>query len=237
MKVLVVEDDPDTTEMMRVIMKRAGHVAETAATGEDGLWMATEFAFDVVVLDWDLPQPDGLEVCKELRARERWMPILMLTGHAGIDKRVAGLNAGADDYLTKPFAPQELTARLNALGRRAPRERPTEMSAGDLVFDPAAREVRRGGTTIPLRPKELALLELFMRRPDEVLSRAEILDQAWDMAYDGMSNVVDVQIRQLRKKIDEPFGRETIETVPRVGYRLRSTTAPAGPEPEPVPAG
>jgi two-component system OmpR family response regulator len=225
MRVLLVEDDADTRAMVQAMLKRIGHVAETAANGEDGLWMATEFDFDVVILDWDMPGPDGIEVCQALRARERWMPILMLTGNSAVEKKVIGLNAGADDYLTKPFAPQELEARLNALGRRVPQERPTVLVNGDLVFDPAARQCRRGDTVISLRPKEFALLELFMRRPGEVLSRGEILDRAWDMAYDGMSNVVDVQVRLLRQKIDKPFGRDTIETVPRVGYRLRAESA------------
>ena len=221
MRVLLVEDDEDTAALVRSVMRRAGHVLEVAPTAQDGLWMGTEFEFDVVVLDWDLPDGTGVDLCQTLRGQERWAPILMLTGHGQVERRVAGLNAGADDYLTKPFAPEELVARVNALGRRAPQQRPTVLRHGDLEVDPAARLVRRAGTVVDLRPKEFALLELFMRRPGEALSRSEILDRAWDMAYDGMSNVVDVHVRSLRNKVDRPFGCDTIETVPRVGYRLR----------------
>jgi two-component system OmpR family response regulator len=219
-RALLVEDDPETAGMVSLMLGRGGHVVEVAATGDDALWMATEFDFDVVVLDWDLPGPNGLSVCQELRARGRWMPILMLTGHGAVDDRVSGLRAGADDYLTKPFAVEELVARLEALTRRAPRERPTVLTVGDLELDPAARTVRRAGTDVALRPKEFSLLELLMRRPGEVLERAEILDKVWDLNFDGMSNVVDAHIKALRAKVDKPFGRESIETVWRVGYRL-----------------
>jgi two-component system OmpR family response regulator len=218
---LLVEDDREVSSMLHAMLTREGHVVECAYDGPDGLWMGTEFDFDVIVLDWSLPPPDGIEVCRELRARGRWMPILMLTANSAVEQRVAGLRAGADDYLTKPFAVEELEARMEALARRAPTERPTLLTVGDLVLDPAARTVRRGDTDIALRPKEFALLELFMRRPGEVLDRAEILDRAWDMNYDGMSNVIDVHVRSLRAKVDKPFGVETIETVWRVGYRLR----------------
>lgn len=221
MRMLLVEDDREVSSMLHAMLTREGHVVECAYDGQDGLWMGTEFDFDVIVLDWSLPPPDGIEVCRELRARGRWMPILMLTANSAVDQRVAGLRAGADDYLTKPFAVEELEARMEALARRAPTERPTLLTVGDLVLDPAARTVRRGVTDIALRPKEFALLELFMRRPGEVLDRAEILDRAWDMNYDGMSNVIDVHVRALRAKVDKPFGVETIETVWRVGYRLR----------------
>lgn len=221
MRMLLVEDDREVSSMLHAMLTREGHVVECAYDGQDGLWMGTEFDFDVIVLDWSLPPPDGIEVCRELRARGRWMPILMLTANSAVDQRVAGLRAGADDYLTKPFAVEELEARMHALARRAPTERPTLLTVGDLVLDPAARTVRRGDTDIALRPKEFALLELFMRRPGEVLDRAEILDRAWDMNYDGMSNVIDVHVRALRAKVDKPFGVETIETVWRVGYRLR----------------
>ncbi len=216
----MVEDDPQLCDLLRVMLARDGHVSEVAGTGDDGLWMATEFDFDVVILDWSLPTRDGLSVCQALRDRGRWMPILMLTGNTAVAQRVAGLRAGADDYLTKPFAAEELTARLEAIVRRAPVARPTVLEAGSLTLDPASHEVRRGGVEIALRPKEFSLLELFMRRIGEVLDRGEILDRAWDMHFDGMSNVVDVHVRALRAKIDKPFGCESIETVWRVGYRL-----------------
>ncbi len=223
MRVLTVEDDPAISTMVAAMLGREGHRVEVAETAEEGLWMATEFDFDVVLLDRVLPGgQDGLAICEELRERGRWMPILMLTGQSAVDERVAGLRAGADDYLTKPFDISELSARLLALGRRAPKERPTVMTVGDLVVDPAARTVTRGGTAVSLRPREFSLLELLVRRVGEVLSRAEILDQVWDMNYDGMSNVVDAHVKSLRNKIDKPFGRETIETVWRVGYRLRT---------------
>jgi two-component system OmpR family response regulator len=221
MRVLVVEDDEELNGLVRKVLEAEGHVVESATTGADGLWLASEFDFDVVVLDWDLPDLDGLEVCRRLRDADRWMAVLMLTGHRDVQNRVAGLNAGSDDYLTKPFAMDELKARLRALARRAPSARPTVLRAGDLELDPASRQVRRGEATIDLRPKEFSLLELLMRRAGEVLPRSEILEQAWDMNYDGMSNVVDAQVRALRNKIDRPFGCESIKTVWRVGYLLQ----------------
>jgi two-component system OmpR family response regulator len=221
-RILVVEDDIDVSGMVRAVLMREGHVVEVAATGPDGLWMATEFDFDIVVLDWNLPGAEGIEVCQALRARERWMPIIMLTANAAVDSRVLGLRSGADDYLAKPFAVEELSARIQALGRRAPVERPSVLRTGDLSLDPASHAVTRGDTPIALRPKEFSLLELFMRRAGEVLDRAEILDRVWDMNFDGMSNVVDVHVKSLRGKIDKPFGTDTIETIWRVGYRLRT---------------
>ena len=219
----MVEDDVDALELVRIVLQRDGHIVETASSGSDGLWMATEFDFDVVVLDRGLPAPDGLTVCEDLRERGRWMPILMLTGLAETAMRVEGLRAGADDYLVKPFAPDELVARVQALARRAPVERPSVLTAGDISLDPASHDVRRGTTQIALRPKEFSLLELFMRRQGEVLPRAEILDRVWDMNFDGMSNVVDVHVKSLRAKIDKPFDRQSIETIWRVGYRFCNT--------------
>jgi len=224
MRVLVVEDDEDARALAQLVIEMDGHVVETAASGTDALWMATEFSFDVVVLDRGLPGSDGLSVCTELRDRGRWMPILMLTGMGETACRVEGLRAGADDYLVKPYAPDELVARVQALARRAPVERPTVLTVGDLTLDPASHEVRRGDVRIGLRPKEYALLELFLRRPDTVLSRAEIMDQVWDMNFDGMSNVIDVHVKSLRAKVDKPFGRESIETIWRVGYRFASAS-------------
>ena len=222
MRLLVVEDDADTSRMLRHSLSSEQHVVEVASDGSEGLWMATEFDFDVVILDWTLPDLSGIEVCRTMRERERWTPVLMLTGNTEVHQRVTGLNAGADDYLTKPFALDELKARVNALGRRAPQERPTVLQVGDLTLDPSTREVKRGDEVISLRPKEFALLHLLMRRNGEVLDRAEILDRIWDMNFDGMSNVVDVHVKSLRAKIDKPFQRDSIETVWRVGYRLRT---------------
>jgi two-component system OmpR family response regulator len=225
MRVLVVEDDLDTSLLIRHSLQVDGHTVEATGLGHDGIWMATEFDFDLLVLDWSLPDTTGIEICRTLRANERWTPILMLTGNSEVHQRVLGLTSGADDYLTKPFAVDELRARVQALGRRAPQARPTVLQVGDLTLDPATREVRRGDRLIDLRPKEFALLHLMMRRDGEVLDRAEILDQVWDMNFDGMSNVVDVHVKALRAKIDKPFGVESIETVWRVGYRLRACTA------------
>lgn len=222
MRLLVVEDDPDTSGLLRRALVGEQHVVEVADLGAEGIWMATEFDFDLMILDWTLPDVSGIEVCQTVRERGRWMPILMLTGNAEVHQRVTGLNAGADDYLTKPFAIAELKARVQALGRRTPQERPTVLQIGDLTLDPSTRVVKRGDQEIALRPKEFALLHLLMRRGGEVLGRGEILDQIWDMNFDGMSNVVDVHVKSLRAKIDKPFETDSIETVWRVGYRLRT---------------
>jgi two-component system OmpR family response regulator len=167
-----------------------------------------------------LPDTDGFDVCRRIRAARVWTPILMLTARDTVEDRVTGLDAGADDYLAKPFSLAELMARLRALVRRGAAERPVVLTVGDLSLDPSTRRVHRGGTDIDLSPRETALLEVFMRRPDQVLSRDQLLDHAWDIAYDNRSNVVDVYVRYLREKIDRPFGRATLETVRGVGYRL-----------------
>jgi two-component system, OmpR family, response regulator len=174
------------------------------------------------VLDVMLPGFNGFETCRRLRSGGVWAPVLMLTARDSVEDRVAGLDTGADDYLVKPFAFAELLARLRALVRRGDLERPSVLSVGDITLDPASREVARGGAEIPLSAKEFALLETFMRRPGEALSRIYLLEHAWDFAYENRSNVVDVFVRHLRRKIDEPFGRRSIETVRGVGYRLRS---------------
>ena len=167
-----------------------------------------------------LPGMDGLTVCRLLREREVWTPILMLTARDAIDDRIAGLDTGADDYLTKPFAFSELLARIRALARRAPHERPTLLRVGDLTLDPAAHRVQRGEIDIELSAKEFGLLEVFMRNPGVALSRVQLLDGAWDLAFESTSNVVDVYVRYLREKIDRPFERTTLKTVRGVGYRL-----------------
>ena len=208
--------------LIRRGLVQEGFAADLAGTGEDALWMAASHDYDVIVLDVMLPGFNGFETCRRLRSGGVWAPVLMLTARDSVEDRVAGLDTGADDYLVKPFAFAELLARLRALVRRGDLERPSVLSVGDLRLDPASREVARGGAEIPLSAKEFALLETFMRRPGEVLSRIYLLEHAWDFAYENRSNVVDVFVRHLRRKIDEPFGRRSIETVRGVGYRLRS---------------
>ena len=221
MRVLVVEDQPKMASLVRRGLVEEGHGADVAAKGEDAVWMAGAHPYDAIVLDVMLPGVDGFETCRRLRTAGVWTPVLMLTARDSVDDRVAGLDAGADDYLTKPFSLAELLARLRALARRGAVERPTEILVGDLRLDPASRRVRRGEAQIALSPKEFALLEVFMRRPGQVLSRLQLLEHAWDFAYEHRSNVVDVYIRYLRDKIDRPFGRASIETVRGAGYRLR----------------
>jgi two-component system OmpR family response regulator len=221
MRALVVEDESKMAALLRRGLLEEGYAVDVAPTGEDGAWLGNENDYDVILLDAMLPDIDGFEVCRRLRTAGRWSPILMLTARDGVLDRVAGLDAGADDYLTKPFSFDELFARIRALLRRGPSERPTVLAAGGLVLDPATRRVRRDDAEIDLTPKEFALLELFLRHRGEALSRTRILEHVWDFAYDGDSNVVDVYVRYLREKVDRPFGHRSIETVRGVGYRLR----------------
>jgi two-component system OmpR family response regulator len=195
--------------------------ADVAGKGEDALWMAGSTTYDAVVLDVMLPGIDGFETCRRLRGDGVWTPVLMLTARDGVRDRVAGLDGGADDYLTKPFALDELLARLRALARRGPVERPTVLEVGTLRLDPATRRVWRGDTEIELSTKAFALLEILMSRPGSVVSRFDLLEGAWDSGYEHRSNVIDVHIRQLRAGVDKPFGVQSIETVRGVGYRLR----------------
>ena len=220
MRVLVVEDETKLRELLRRGLGEEGYTADVADRGEEALWMAHAVSYDAIVLDVMLPGADGFEVCRRLRGNGVWAPVLMLTARDEIDDRVNGLDAGADDYLTKPFAFEELLARLRALSRRAPVERPSVIEVGDLRLDPAAHRAWRGKQELDLTAKEFALLELFMRRPGMTLSRTQLLDGAWDIAFESRSNVVDVYVRYLRDKIDRPFGRSTIQTVRGVGYRL-----------------
>jgi two-component system OmpR family response regulator len=217
---LVVEDDPAMSAMLTRSLRREGYAVDPVGTGTDAVWGITETAYDVVVLDAMIPAPDGFEVCRQVRERGRWVPVLMLTARDAMTDKVRGLDAGADDYLTKPFALAELLARVRALTRREPLERPTELRVGDLVLNPASRSVLRGGRRIALSAKEFALLHELMRRSGETLSRTHLIEHVWDFAYDGGSNVVDVYIRYLRDKVDRPFGRDTIQTDRGVGYRL-----------------
>jgi two-component system OmpR family response regulator len=191
-------------------------------TGEDALWMGPANAYDVIVLDVNLPGIDGFETCRRLREEGIWAPVLMLTARDAIEDRVAGLDGGADDYLTKPFSFAELLARLRALARRGRAERPTELQVGTLRLDPATRRVRRHEVGIELSAKEFALLETFMRRPGEVLSRMDLLEHAWGSGSKQRSNVVDVYVGYLRAKLDRPFRCRSIETVRGAGYRLRA---------------
>jgi two-component system, OmpR family, response regulator len=221
MRVLMVEDDVKMAGLVRRGLEEDGHAADMASRGEDAVWMAQAHPYDAIVLDVMLPGLSGFEACRRLRNAGVWSPILMLTARDGVDDRVAGLDAGADDYLTKPFSFAELLARLRALARRGSSERPVELVVDDLRLDPASRRVWRGDAEVALSPKEFALLETFMRRPGQVLSRLQLLDHAWDFAYENRSNVVDVYIRYLREKLDRPFGKSSFETVRGVGYRLR----------------
>jgi two-component system OmpR family response regulator len=220
-RVLVVEDELKLAALLRRGLTEEGHAVDVGRSGEDALWMAGASEYDAVVLDLMLPGIDGVEVCRRLRADAVWSPILILTARDALADRIAGLDAGADDYLTKPFAFGELLARLRALVRRGSPERPAVLAVGDLELDPATREVHRGGTAIQLSSKEFALLETFMRRPGRVLTRYELLEHAWDYGYENRSNVVDVYVRYLREKVDRPFGRHSLETVRGAGYRLR----------------
>jgi len=225
MRVLIVEDELKMASLVRRGLTEEGHAADIAATGDDALWMAEAHPYDAIVLDVMLPGLNGFETCRELRKAGVWVPVLMLTARDAVDDRVAGLDAGADDYLTKPFSFAELLARLRALVRRGSIERPTVVVVGDLRLDPAARKVWRGDREINLSPKEFALLEAFMRRPGQALSRLQLLEHAWDFAYENRSNVIDVYVRYLREKIDRPFGATSLETVRGVGYRLREESA------------
>ena len=222
MRVLIVEDEAKLAKLLERGLREEGYAADIAGRGEDALWMAAAASYDVLVLDVMLPGVDGFEVCRRLRNDGVWVPVLMLTARDDVDDRVTGLDAGADDYLAKPFAFDELLARLRALTRRSPVERPVVIEVGGLRLDPAAHRAWRGEVEIQLSAKEFALLERFMRRPGVVLTRAQLLDAAWDMAFESRSNIVDVYIRYLREKIDRPFGCDSIETVRGVGYRLRS---------------
>jgi two-component system, OmpR family, response regulator len=204
-------------------LEEEGHAVDLAGDGPEGLWLATENPYAAIVLDVMLPGFDGFELCRKLRAAGVWVPVLMLTARDAVNDRVRGLDAGADDYMVKPFSLLELAARLRALVRRDDRARPVLLAEGDLKLDPASKRAWRGSSELQLSPKEFSLLELFLRHPGTVLTRSQILDAAWDFAYDGTSNVVDQYVTYLRKKIDVPFGRHDLETVRGMGYRLRHT--------------
>jgi two-component system OmpR family response regulator len=220
-RVLLVEDEKKLGELLGRGLREEGYAADVADRGEAALWMARAVDYDAIVLDIMLPGVDGFEVCRRLRRDGVWTPVLMLTARDAIEDRVSGLDTGADVYLTKPFSFDELLARLRALTRRAPAERPAVLEVGNLRLDPGAHSVWRGDHELDLSAKEFALLELFMRRAGVALSRTQLLDGAWDLAFESRSNVVDVYVRYLRQKIDRPFGTDSIETVRGIGYRLR----------------
>jgi two-component system, OmpR family, response regulator len=222
MRALVVEDEPKMAALLRRGLVEDGYAADVAGTGEEALRMARAVPYDAIVLDVMLPGLGGFDVCRQLRSSGVWSPVLLLTARDGVDDRVVGLDAGADDYLTKPFSFAELLARLRALTRRGLSERRTVLEVGSLRLDPATRQVWRKDVQLELSAKEFALLETFMRRPGHVLSRIDLLDHAWDYGYESRSNVVDVYVGYLRAKIDRPFGLRSIETLRNAGYRLRS---------------
>jgi two-component system, OmpR family, response regulator len=227
-RILIVEDEVKLASLIRKGLREEGLLADVAIRGEDALWMAGASTYDVIVLDVMLPGIDGFETCRRLRGEGTRTPILMLTARDAVDDRIAGLDTGADDYLTKPFDFGELLARLRALARRGTAEHAPLLRVGDLELDPARRRVRRAATEIPLSTKEFQLLEVFMRHPGEVLSRYQLLEHAWDYEYENRSNVVDVYVRYLREKVDRPFHVESIETVRGAGYRMRAVSG-AGP--------
>jgi two-component system OmpR family response regulator len=221
MRVLIVEDERRMADVIHRALAKDGMAADVATDGGEALELATIVDYDAIVLDVMLPGATGFDVCRELRRREVWAPVLMLTALEAVHDRVAGLDSGADDYLTKPFALAELMARLRALARRGRPERPAVLEVGDLRLDPARREVRRGEREIDLSAREFALLEAMMRRPGEVFSRLELIESVWDIAYENRSNVIDVYVRRLRNKLDDPSAATTIETVRGVGYRIK----------------
>ncbi|MGD2061351.1 MAG: response regulator transcription factor [Acidimicrobiia bacterium] len=216
MRILVVEDEPKLLSLLQRGLREQGYSVDGASNGTDAIWSATEWDYDAIILDISIPPPDGIQVARELRKRGRWSPILFLTVRDDITDRVEGLDAGGDDYVTKPFAFDELYARVRALIRRAPPPRPSVLQSGNLTLDPATHEVTAGPEPVDLSPKEFALLEYLMRHESETVSRSDILDHVWDFAYDGASNVVDVYIGYLRSKI----GASRIDTIRGVGYRL-----------------
>ena len=226
MKVLLLEDDIRLAGLITRGLRRDGNAVDQAGTVEDARWLAAESVYDVLVLDVMLPDGDGFGLCRELRAGGNWTPVLLLTARDAIDDRVRGLDVGADDYLVKPFAFAELFARLRALARRGSTERPNVLASGDLRLDPATRQVSVGGTSLALAGREFALLEYFLRHENEVLTRARIIDEVWDWAFEGTPRIIDVYIRALRARLGRGPETPRIETLRGVGYALRSPAAP-----------
>ena len=220
MLVLVVEDEVKMARALRRGLEQEGYSVELSLDGNDAMSRAREREFDAIVLDVMIPGVDGFTVCRDLRQEGNWAPVLMLTARDAVEDRIRGLDAGADDYLVKPFAFGELLARLRALVRRDPAPRPPELEFGGVHLDPASRRVTRDGVPVDLSAREFSLLEFLMRHPGEVLPRSRILEHVWDYNYDHFSNVVDVYVGYLRRKLEQPFGRPLIRTVRGVGYAV-----------------
>ena len=225
MRILVVEDDLHVARAVKRGLEAEGFAVDIALNGDDGRWMATENPYDAMVLDLMIPGANGDILCAELRAAGNWTPILMLTAHDSIDNEARALDNGADDFLAKPFSYVVLVARLRALLRRGRRERPAVLEVGDLKLDPAKHRVWRAEQEVTLTARQFSLLEFMMRRPGDVLSKAEILDHVWDFNFEGDPNIVEVYVRQLRQRIDEPFGCQSLQTVRLAGYRLDAAHA------------
>jgi two-component system OmpR family response regulator len=225
MRILVAEDSVKMAGLLKKGLEREGYAVDVVGSGQDAIWMATENDYDAIVLDVSLEQDaepiDGFEVCRRLRGASRWAPVLMVTARDAVQDRVHGLDVGADDYLTKPFSLVELLARLRALMRRRVAERPAVLTIGDLSLDPARHEVWRGSCMIELTPTEFALLEYLMRHANEVLTKSKLIEHVWDYAFERDPRILKVYVRSLREKIDRPFGRTSLETVPRIGYWIR----------------
>ncbi len=224
MRILIVEDDPDLTGFIQKGLREERYAVDRAQEGEEGLLMASTTPYDLIILDVMLPKLDGLTVCRRLRIAGNKIPILLLTARGAVEDRVAGLNMGADDYLTKPFAFAELLARARALIRRTGVDQTPRLTVADLEVDPVAHRVWRAGREITLTNKEYALMEYLLRNPDRVLTRTAIIEHVWDIHYDGMTNIVDVHIRALRAKVDREFSPPLIQTVRGVGYVLKTPT-------------
>jgi DNA-binding response OmpR family regulator len=221
LRLLVVEDEARLAKSLRTGLEAEGFAVDIAPDGAEGLWFAREHEYDAILLDLMLPVVDGYTVCTTLRDEGNWTPILMLTAKDGEHDQVRGLDAGADDYVVKPFSFQVLLARVRSLLRRGVSERPAQLVVGDLVLDPARRQVTRADVPLQLTARELALLEFLMRRRGDVVTKQQILGNVWDYAFEGDPNVVEVYVARLRRKIDKPFDREDIETLRGIGYRLR----------------
>ncbi|MGH3332101.1 MAG: response regulator transcription factor [Nocardioidaceae bacterium] len=220
MRILVVDDDKHVARALKRGMEAEGFAVDVAFDGSEAEWLAGENPYDAIVLDVMLPVVDGLELCRRLREAGDWTPILMLTAKNGIDDETRALDTGADDFLAKPFSYVVLVARLRALLRRGRRSLPTVLEAGDLRLDPASHAAWRGEHPVELTPRQFSLLEFLMRRAGEVLPKRVILEHVWDFAFEGDPNIVEVYVRQLRLRIDEPFGRASLQTVRGAGYRL-----------------
>jgi two-component system OmpR family response regulator len=223
MRLLIAEDDEKLSAALARGLRGEGYAVDVAGTGEEALLQARVYDYDVVILDVMIPEPDGVAVCRTLRQEERWAPVLMLTARDGVNDRILGLDAGADDYLVKPFDFGELVARIRALLRRTPPERPAVLTAGDLELDPAAHQVARDGQEIDLTAREFAVLEYLVRKTGQVVTRTELLDHVWDQNYEGSTNIVDVYVGYIRRKVEEPFGRPLIRTVRGAGYVVDPT--------------